>query len=778
MKSKFSAFFVAFVLLPLLFNTHTALAQRQARGNAFSDSVDVSVGEYMLHVTSLFHKIDSIRTMARTNGQTRDTKANIAEIENVLQFVDGSLNRSSASFSLRNLQLLELILANAHAELKIENEKLNVSYQILSKLKTELISIRQDSITKRLIRDKGKLKSIYPQLAELKRNYSRTDSLVKVKLNTISAIKVSGASHEITATLLASDIRKEKRNATQRLFGNEKPSLWAAGSDTTDIKSEIESAYDTERKALHYYFKEFNGEIFFLLLFTTLFYFWIRQNLNRVKRAQQLDTLTGNGVFIIVNHPLLAIVAATLCLAPFFDLHAPASYIEILQFWLLVTMTILFYKQWPKNKFKEWIYVVVLYLLVISSSHLFPLAALQRYVMVVLNVLVIFLGLSFAKHIPDSFPMKRFTRFVMIVVVVLNVIAILLNIFGRVSLSQVFGTTAMFAFTNVIALSVLVQVLTEFITLQTQAQRIKHEIPGTITPATIYKSFRIPFLATAIMLWLIVFTTNLNIYDGVHRSLTKIFQYNISFGTNAISLGSIILFALIIMMAHFMQRNIGYFLGDIGEDDGDVSEQRSKLIMTRLILLICGYLLAIVVSGLPMDQITIIIGALGVGIGLGLQNIVNNFVSGVILIFDRPLRIGDTIDVGGKEGQIKEIGIRSSTLLTSDGAEVIIPNGDILSQQITNWTHSNPYKRINLTLKIMTTQEKDFVIDVIDNAIKDQEGILPTRPATIVLESVKTGEYNLKLFIWASNVSHSENLKSEVRYALFKAFKTLNIETL
>jgi potassium-dependent mechanosensitive channel len=117
--------------------------------------------------------------------------------------------------------------------------------------------------------------------------------------------------------------------------------------------------------------------------------------------------------------------------------------------------------------------------------------------------------------------------------------------------------------------------------------------------------------------------------------------------------------------------------------------QHSRLLITRLLVLLCGYLLAIAASGLPIDKLTFLNGALGVGVGMGLQNVVNNFVSGIILIFDGSLQIGDEIEVSGQAGKVKEIGLRASTLNTADGAEVIIPNGTILSQDIINWTFSN-----------------------------------------------------------------------------------------
>ncbi len=90
-----------------------------------------------------------------------------------------------------------------------------------------------------------------------------------------------------------------------------------------------------------------------------------------------------------------------------------------------------------------------------------------------------------------------------------------------------------------------------------------------------------------------------------------------------------------------------------------------------------GFLIAVAAAGIPIDKISILIGALGVGIGFGLQNLVNNLVSGIIIAFERPIQIGDTIEVGGKTGTVQEIGVRSSQINNGEGANIIVPNGDL-----------------------------------------------------------------------------------------------------
>jgi small-conductance mechanosensitive channel len=198
--------------------------------------------------------------------------------------------------------------------------------------------------------------------------------------------------------------------------------------------------------------------------------------------------------------------------------------------------------------------------------------------------------------------------------------------------------------------------------------------------------------------------------------------------------------------------------------------------MTRLVLLGAGYLLAVAASGLPVDKITIVLGALGVGIGLGLQNIVNNFVSGIILIFDRPLKVGDSIQVGDKSGRVKEIGLRSSTLFTPDGAEVIIPNGDMLSQSIINWTLSNTFKRVELSLSITTTEDRDTVTTLIKDTILSADRVLKKREPVILLEKMDDEGFDLKVYFWSEDVNKAELLTSEVRYLIYVALRDKNIK--
>ena len=158
-------------------------------------------------------------------------------------------------------------------------------------------------------------------------------------------------------------------------------------------------------------------------------------------------------------------------------------------------------------------------------------------------------------------------------------------------------------------------------------------------------------------------------------------------------------------------------------------------------------------SGIPMDRITIIIGALGVGIGFGLQNIVNNLVSGVILAFEKPVQVGDIIEVGNRTGTIKEIGIRASKIETGNGSELIIPNGDLISQHVINWTLSNNNRQVELIVGVAYGSDIARVETLLKNLIRGRDDIMQTPPPSVFLHNFSDSSVDFKILFWAAEIS-------------------------
>jgi potassium efflux system protein len=177
-----------------------------------------------------------------------------------------------------------------------------------------------------------------------------------------------------------------------------------------------------------------------------------------------------------------------------------------------------------------------------------------------------------------------------------------------------------------------------------------------------------------------------------------------------------------------------------------------------------------------MDRVTIIIGALGVGIGFGLQNIVNNLVSGIILAFEKPIQVGDIIQVSGKSGIIKEIGIRASKIDCGDGSELIVPNGDLISQHVVNWTLTDNSRRIELIVGVAYGSDVAKVEGILKDIVNNREDIMKSPKPLVFLHKFSESSVDFRLLFWSADIGMWLTLKSDVMSNIYSEFTKQGIE--
>jgi small-conductance mechanosensitive channel len=188
-----------------------------------------------------------------------------------------------------------------------------------------------------------------------------------------------------------------------------------------------------------------------------------------------------------------------------------------------------------------------------------------------------------------------------------------------------------------------------------------------------------------------------------------------------------------------------------------------------------GIIIAMVTAGIDLSSFALLAGALGVGIGFGLQDIVRNFISGLILIFERPIQIGDAVQVDDISGRVLKIGIRSSIIKTWQGAEVIVPNGNLISNKLVNWTLSDQVRRIDIKTGVAYGTDVKVVMQTLLKCATDHQQIL-TNPAPYVLFNDFAESYlEFELRCWTSNYTDWIFIKSDIMVEIDKAFTTEGI---
>jgi small-conductance mechanosensitive channel len=193
------------------------------------------------------------------------------------------------------------------------------------------------------------------------------------------------------------------------------------------------------------------------------------------------------------------------------------------------------------------------------------------------------------------------------------------------------------------------------------------------------------------------------------------------------------------------------------------------------VLLLLTFLVSLSAAGVQLDKLTVLTGAFGVGVGFGLQNLVNNFVSGLVLQFERPIRVGDILEVGNLSGEVRRIGIRASMMRTFQGAEVVIPNSTFISNQVVNWTLSEAIRRVDLQVPVAYGTAPERVLELLVEVARRHPEVLRSPEPEAFFLGFGASTLDFILMFWADQNTHYR-LRSEVAVAVNAALREAGIE--
>jgi len=172
------------------------------------------------------------------------------------------------------------------------------------------------------------------------------------------------------------------------------------------------------------------------------------------------------------------------------------------------------------------------------------------------------------------------------------------------------------------------------------------------------------------------------------------------------------------------------------------------ILLLKIALISGGFFLAAAASGMHLTNLSIVLGAFSVGIGFGLQNIFNNLVSGLILAFERPINVGDVVQVGELIGTVKNIGLRSSTVRSFDGAEVIVPNGNLISNEMINWTLSDSNRRMDIRVGVAYGTDPEKVLAIMEGVAHEHKNVRQDPLPRAYFLEFGDSSLNFRLLAW------------------------------
>jgi len=263
----------------------------------------------------------------------------------------------------------------------------------------------------------------------------------------------------------------------------------------------------------------------------------------------------------------------------------------------------------------------------------------------------------------------------------------------------------------------------------------------------------------------------------IRNIVTNFVGAELTVGAVAISLGDVLVLVATIWLSFTLARYLNTVLNKDVFPRIDLPRGVPYAIstLTRYTLIVIGFMVALAAAGIELGKLTIIAGSLGIGIGFGLQTIFSNFVSGLILLFERPLKVGDAITVKSLTGEIRRIGIRASSIRTSDGAEVILPNSQLISEAVTNWTFRSRRRRIEIDVNVKGGVAAQDIIELLQDAARQHKSILNTPPPNAVLIKYSESSLDFQLQVWIAEFRDEATTRSELIVAVQGALEEAGV---
>jgi small-conductance mechanosensitive channel len=253
----------------------------------------------------------------------------------------------------------------------------------------------------------------------------------------------------------------------------------------------------------------------------------------------------------------------------------------------------------------------------------------------------------------------------------------------------------------------------------------------------------------------------------------QVLAANLVIGALNISLGDVLAFVLTLYLASVVSSLVQFVLA---EDVFPRLNLRAGLPYALLSLIkyavvSVGFVLALLALGVNLNRVTVLGGALGIGVGFGLQNIVNNFVSGLILLFERPVRVGDAVQIGDIQGEVRRIGVRATTVRAWEGADVIVPNSQLVAERVTNWTPVDYRRRLDIPVNVAYGSAPDKVLKVLTEVAQSHPDVVASPPPLALFLGFGDSALQFQLRAWTNQIDRHLTVRSELGVAVYAALR-------
>ena len=569
-------------------------------------------------------------------------------------------------------------------------------------------------------------------------------------------------------------VRRARDDAFNRLFQLNSPPLWSIAAQSQDDRGVFEQgrdSLDSQLRAVGAYIKRRRENIAIqvaLLIGLAVVLRWIR---SRTQAWVAADPQLSQPTTVFAS-PLASALVISLLFSGSIYPQAPRLFWAIMGAAALIPTVIILRRLIDRRWFSILDALVVFYFLDQLRSICAVVAVLARLLLLIEMLGGFLLLLSFLHSVQKETAITeragRIIRSITLLWMLVFLLASIGVVIGYVSLAELMGNAALssaylavilYACTLILHGLVIIALRSRPLVLLKMVRRHQPVVIRRLTRA-------MTWLAAAG--WVLGVLASLSVVSAVYEILRRVFAAQLDFGNIHLSLGDVVKFGLTVWGSFVLSRFLRFVLEEDVYDrfslPSGIPYAISKLL--NYVVLLMGFFVAVSVLGYDMTKFTILAGAFGVGLGFGMQNIVNNFVSGLILLFERPVKVGDVIQMGDTTGVVGHIGIRASIIRTHDSSEIIVPNGNLISSQVTNWTLSNRQRGVEIPMNLGSEADPARVIALLTSVAAANPRVAKSPPPEAFLTKFGADSFSYELRAWTDAADQWIQIRSELSVAL------------
>jgi len=738
-------------------------------------------------VSTLLRKVEQYTTLFNQINNNLAEGLDTSEVSDQLPAVIRRLNKidtltnTHKSSTLRYLFVLRDNLDRIQDVLQGWQGDLDVIDTNLIQNQTDLNKFYKDTLLKAAPTDSLLRGTFFKQRKTLFLLWKKTDAANRGDLSKVNYLQDKLAVAFTNLLDETDHIDSKISKFADKAINGELGYIWESDQQYSDSRSAFNSTIKVNSILFNYFIKNEGFTHFMGLMFLILIFTWITVNRIKVKHNAEFSATLPGQVNYIFNRPIISSLLVATTIVPYFYSHPPVVFTETLFLFPMIFALVFVKHEFPASLY-NFLRRLFLLTLIYGVSNLFiEISNFDRFAILGLSILSLLIGVQFLKQLKTSNEGQLpYTVLVMRIFVGLQGLSLLLNISGRFALAKILGITAVFNLWMLIILYFVVQIVSQGLYLQFQTKKNGHSLLSWVDYTVVGEKFRKLLTVMAALVWTFFLLQNLNLDDAMRDYISDFLIQPHTVGGASFTFEGFVIFIAVIWLSSIISKIISYFYDVSALRATDLSvlkkKNRTSTLLIRLAVFSIGFVLAVAASNFPLDKITIIISAFGIGIGFGLQNIVNNLVSGLILAFEKPVQIGDIIEIDTRSGTIKEIGIRSSRIATADGAEVIIPNADLISHHVINWTLSNSNRRIELIIGVAYGSDAAQVKKILEDILGNRDDIMSDPAPAVFLHNLNESSVDFRMFFWAADINTWLGLKSRVLADIYTTFAKEGID--